>query len=227
MLFAVRKPFWIVAFLFFTSVCAFAEPQWQFYRINAQYRGAVKKSFTDIGCGVAWFNDTSPGQTQVIAHVCALNPDKKNEIFSFRLNLVLGHNPDSVWVVEKVYTEFKGIRGTRQNEVVQLVCRWDHIRRTGENSRQIKSFINVSGRILNLRPRNLRNSLEINCSTPTRSGFSGKFFLEKASGSAWVIDKFRFRSGKVSVSMVQDTNEAITRDFRFKQPFARIVFDNQ
>lgn len=204
-----------------------AEQHWQFFRINAQYRGAVKKSFRNIGCALAWFNDISPGKTQVITHVCAVNPDKKGEIFSFRLNLLLGNNPNSVWVTDQVYAEFKKVTGQRQNEVKQLVCLWDHIRRQASRSNPVSGVINVAGKIIDLSEKTRRNSREITCSWSGRRGFSGKFFLKKSGENGWMLEKFRFKSGKVAISLVQDTGEAISKDFRYKEPFAKIVFDNK
>lgn len=200
---------------------------WQFYRMNAQYRGAVKKSFQDIGCSLAWFNDIAPGQSQVIAHVCVENPEKRQEIFAFRTNLIISCTADSLTPVQEVYAEFEGVNGERRNEVKQLVCLWDYIRRNLFQAAKINGIINVAGRPVSLKARSLRNRIEVNCSSADRRKFSGKFFLSQTANGNFCIDKFRFRSGKVAISMVQDTAEAVSKDFRFRQPFSRLVFDNK
>lgn len=200
---------------------------WQFYRINAQYRGTVKKSFENIGCSLAWFKDIAPGQSQVIAHVCAENPEKRKEIFAFRTNLVIGYNNDSLQLQRELYADFEGVRGQRCLDVKQLVCLWDYVRRNMQNPETMNGLLNVAGRPLTLKTRKLRSRYEITCVAADRSRFSGKFFIVCNPQGLNVIDKFRFRSGKVSVSMVQDTAEAVARDFRFRQPFSRLVFDNK
>jgi hypothetical protein len=213
--------------LFLLPMQLWADGLWQFYRINAQYRGAAKKSFSNIGCALAWFNDMGPGKTQVITHVCAINPDKENEVFGFRANLLLGFNADSTWVINTLYSEFSGIHGNRQKEVQQLICLWDLIRRRTYYKTPIGNLLNLAGQVMSLKERKARNGLEINCSPANRRGFSGKYFLQPGDNKPWEIDKFRFRSGKVSVSLVKDTNQAISREFRFKEPFASMVFDNK
>lgn len=218
----------LVLLMFFSCTgSALAEDIWQFSRINAQYRGAVKKSFENIGCSLAWFKDLAPGQSQVIAHVCAVNPEKRNEIFAFRTNLVINHMPDSLHLQQELYAEYEGVQGERCNEVKQLVCLWDYIRRNAQYPEKISGLINVAGRPISLKSRKLRNHYEITCSASGRSRFSGKFFINSNPEGTNRIEKFRFRSGKVSVSMVQDTAEAVAKDFRFRQPFARLVFDNK
>jgi hypothetical protein len=226
----VKKAFVGKFFLFilfcFCSGYGFADELWQFYRINAQYRGAVKKSFRDVGCGLAWFKELKPGQSQVIIHVCAQNPEKKSEVFAFRVNLLLAYNNESTWVVKEVYKDFEGIHGKRENEVLQMVCLWDLIRRHTRSGASLGNMMNLNGHALSFDKRKVRQNREITCHSAHKSGFSGKFFLERVGQNNWQIDKFRFRNGKVSVSMVQDTSEAVSKDFRYRQPFATKVFDN-
>ncbi len=216
-----------IFFFVFVLSGACAEDVWQFYRINAQYRGAVKKSFSNIGCSLAWFKDVSPQQTQVIAHVCVENPEKRKDLFAFRTNLIMDHVGNSIDLRNEVYAEFEGVNGERCLEVKQLVCLWDHIRRNLVNPQQLNGLLNVAGQPLNLKTIQKGNQWEVNCSSANKKRFSGKFFIEKTAESLNRIDKFRFRSGKVSVSMVQDNAESVSRDFRSRQPFARIVFDNK
>ena len=69
---------------------------------------------------------------------------------------------------------------------------------------------------------------EVNCTWPARRGFNGKFFFERAVDPAFkevlYLDKLRFKSGRLSVSLVQDTQQAITRDFATREPFNTDVF---
>ena len=149
------------------------------------------------------------------------------DIFAFRTNLLIDHSPGNLNLNKEVYAEFEGVNGQRRLEVKQLVCLWDHVRRNLADPAKMTGNIVVAGRPVSLKTKDLRNHYEIECRATDRSRFSGKFFLKKVSAGLNQIDKFRFRSGKVSVSMVQDTSDSINRDFRFKQPFARIVFDNK
>jgi hypothetical protein len=91
-----------------------ANEEWQFFRINAQYRGTVKKGFSSLGCGLAWFKDISPEKTQVIVHVSALHPEKRGQKYTFRVNMVLNCTPDTYSIDSEVYAQFNGIEGERQ-----------------------------------------------------------------------------------------------------------------
>ena len=216
----------VVAFLLI-NVKGFANEAWQFYRINAQYRGVVKKSYRNIGCALAWFKQLSNVHTQVITHVCAVHPEKKTKIYSFRVNLVLSRNYDSVKVNRVFYQNFTGFDRNRQGQVQQLVCLWDYIRNYSGSSWYKGKILNISGIAMNLRKNDLRNRLEINANTSEYKNFSSKFFIRKKSTQDFFLSKFRFRTGKVVISLVRDSGEAVSRDFRYREPFASIVFDNK
>lgn len=203
--------------------------EWQFFRINAQYRGTVKKSFSNLGCAIAWFKDLTPDQTQVIVHVCALHPEKKNQKFAFRLNLVLRRESAKYSLISTIYSGFSGITGDRQNQLQQLVSLWSYMRRFAYDGILFNNF-DSCGAALKLAEaaRKKGRVQEINCSWPGRRSFSGKFFFDQVVGSAvtsaFELDKLRFRSGKLSVSLVKDSQAAVTRDFAYRQPFTTDVF---
>ncbi|GAB4275360.1 MAG: hypothetical protein Kow0029_16410 [Candidatus Rifleibacteriota bacterium] len=163
----------------------------------------------------------------MIAHVCAVNPDRKNDVFAFRTNLTMGYNPNSVWILKEIYAEFKKITGQRQSDVKCLAGLWDYIRRISKEGGHVPGFMNVAGKIITLKDHIRRDSREVTCSWSGRRGFSGKFFLRRNSSLGWEIDKFRFKSGNVAISLIKDSVDSVSKDFRYKQPFAGIVFDNK
>lgn len=203
--------------------------EWQFFRMNAQYRGTVKKSFSNLGCAIAWFKDLAPDQTQIILRVSAVHPEKKRQKYAFRLNLVLRREGARYSLVKKEYAEFSGITGDRQTQLEQLAALWVYMR---AYSGELKLFkeIDACGARLQLTEAVLGKgrSREINCSWPGRRSFNGKFFFERAVDPVFkellALDKLRFKSGRLSVSLVKDTQEAITRDFGTREPFATDVF---
>lgn len=197
---------------------------WQFFRINAQYRGTVKKSFQGMGCALAWFKELPENQVQAIIHVCALHPEKKNQVYSFRLNLILQRKPGKLELVKEIYADFNGISGERQSQIRQLAGLWLHMIDFKKNGRFNPEFISV-GAQLNLEKRDIRNKrIELTCKWDQRRDFSGKFFFDLMANSQIEIDKFRFKSGKLSVSLVKDTSENVSRDFANREPFAKLVF---
>ena len=210
------------------QVAASAAEEWQFFRINGQYRGVIKQSYQDVGCALAWFKELSPDQTQMIAHVCALNPENNEEQYSFRLNLVVGYNEGVYTIDEIFYAEFVGMHGDRQTEIKQLMSLWKLIRDYCNNPVGLNVAPNVWGKTLRLETRTFaRNDrMEITAIWPGRRGFSGKFFLEQNESGGFRLDKFRFSGGRVVVSMVQDSLDSIRRDFGQFSPFREIVFDN-
>lgn len=199
------------------------EGEWQFYRINAQYRGTVKKGFRNLGCAVAWFKDIDENKLQAIFHICALHPEKRNEKYSFRLNLLLKKIDGKISIEQEIYGDFTGIHGERQNQIRQLCCLWAYMR---EYSRKgvLHDSLLVDGRNIALKRVNTRSSQEITCSWTEKRDFSGKFFLEQAANNLMAIDKLRFRSGRLSVSLAVDSAEKINKDFGSREPFATEVF---
>jgi len=203
--------------------------EWQFFRMNAQYRGTVKKSFSNLGCAIAWFKDLTPDQTQIILHVSAVHPEKKRQKYAFRLNLVFRREGARYSLVKREYAEFSGITGDRQTQLEQLAALWVYMR---AYSNEIKLFpeIEACGARLHLKEAVLGRgrSREINCSWQGRRSFNGKFFFERAVDPVFkellALDKLRFKSGRLSVSLVKDTQEAVTRDFGSREPFATDVF---
>ena len=203
--------------------------EWQFFRMNAQYRGTVKKSFENLGCAIAWFKDLAPDQTQIILHVSAIHPEKKHQKYAFRLNLVLRRDGAGYSLVKKEYAEFTGITGDRQAQLEQLAALWVYMRAYA-NEPKLLAVIEACGARLNLKEVVLGRgrSREINCSWQGRRSFNGKFFFERAVDPVFkeilALDKLRFKSGRLSVSLVKDTREAVTRDFGSREPFATDVF---
>lgn len=203
--------------------------EWLFFRMNAQYRGTVKKSFSNLGCAIAWFKDLTPDQTQIILHVSAVHPEKKRQKYAFRLNLVFRREGARYSLVKREYAEFSGITGDRQTQLEQLAALWVYMR---AYSNEMKLFpeIEACGARLHLKEAVLGRgrSREINCSWQGRRSFNGKFFFERAVDPVFkellALDKLRFKSGRLSVSLVKDTQEAVTRDFGSREPFATDVF---
>ncbi len=207
--------------------------EWQFFKINAQYRGTVKKSFSNLGCAVAWFKDTAPDQTQVIIHVCALHPEKKRQVYAFRLNMLFVHKNGPAGVqytlLKKEYAEFTGITGSNQEQLQQLAALWAYMRAYA-GGRSFQPQVEACGAKLKLSEVLLGKgrSREVDCSWPSRRGFHGKFFFERAVDPVFkeilALDKLRFRSGRLSVSLVKDTQENVTKMFSTHEPFATQVF---
>ncbi len=202
-----------------------ANEEWQFFRINAQYRGTVKKGFSSLGCGLAWFKDISPEKTQVIVHVSALHPEKRGQKYTFRVNMVLNCTPDTYSIDSEVYAQFNGIEGERQQQIRQLVALWAYMRQVEKTGSVLNEF-NAAGARLSLRDVNVRRGKvrEIHCNWTGRRDFSGKFFFEQSGSASLALDKFRFKSGKLSVSLTKETAETINRDFAQREPFATDVF---
>lgn len=203
--------------------------EWQFFRINAQYRGTVKKSFSGLGCAIAWFKDLSSEQTQAIIHVCVKHPEKKQQTYAFRLNLVFSHSADNYRLVKSEYATFTGINGDHQTQLQQLAALWAYMR-TYAVGGKLYPALEACGARLQLDEVILYKgrTREVDCRWQGRRSFQGKFFFERAIDPVFkeilALDKLRFRSGKLSVSLVKDSQAAILRDFAGKEPFATSVF---
>ncbi|NCB39674.1 MAG: hypothetical protein EOM80_13000 [Erysipelotrichia bacterium] len=171
-----------------------------------------------------WFKDLTPDQIQVMAHVCALHPEKKGHKFAFRLNLVFRREECRYSVLSEIYGSFTGIEGERQNQLRQLLSLWAYMRQFTKNSRLCAEFSACDAGVRLAEKIRRRGKIhEITCSWTSRRNFFGKFFFEQST-SGLKLDKLRFSSGKLSVSLVEDTQEAIMRDFAHRQPFNVDVF---
>jgi hypothetical protein len=197
--------------------------EWFFYRINAQYRGTIKKGMRDLGCAVAWFKELPAQQIQAIIHVCALHPEKKNERYAFRLNLIFTRKSGEYIIAREVYADFTGIPAERQLQIRQLAGLWIYIRDLARTN-EFLPVINAAGAVLALKARDHGVHKEIECSWKEKRNFSGKFFLRKLLSGGLEMEKIRFRSGKLSVSLVTDSQDAVTRDFAGRYPFNEQVF---
>lgn len=204
---------------------ATAAEEWQFFRVNAQYRGTVKKGFENLGCGIAWFKELPNNEVQAIVHVCALHPEKGNEKYAFRLNLILQRQTGKLNLVKELYADFAGIIGERQDQVRQLVGLLAYMRDFAAGTALAPS-ITSCGADLSLSDQKLSRgkTREITCKWASSSSFSGKFFFDQSQNGNLVMTKFRFKSSKLSVSLVVDTAESINSEFAQRPPFAEIVF---
>ena len=206
--------------------------EWQFFKINAQYRGTVKKSFSNLGCAVAWFKDIAPDQTQVIIHVCAIHPEKKRQVYAFRLNMLFAHQTSPTGVkyalLKKEYAEFTGITGSNQEQLQQLAALWAYMRAYASGT-SFQKNVEVCGAKLKLSEVLLGKgrSREVDCSWPSRRGFHGKFFFERAVDPVFkeilALDKLRFTSGTLSLTPVKDSQENVTNMISARAPFATQV----
>lgn len=198
--------------------------EWQFFRVNAQYRGAVKKGFSDIGCAIAWFKDLPANQVQVILHVCALHPEKNEEKYSFRLNLVFQRQAGKFSIVKEIYADFSGMNGERQNQIKQLSALLAYMRDFATDGKLLPQIDSCGAELILSRLKARGKVVEIDCSWTGRKDFAGKFFFNQLEDAKLRLQKFRFKSAKLSVSLAVDTSEAITRDFAQRPPFHEVVF---
>ena len=216
----------LICFLFLTSS---ANAQvWEYFKINAQYRSGVKKSYEDIGCAISYFVPLAPQKLQVISHVCAVNPKKRNKAYAFKLNMVLNIAGDQVKIVKKIYSDFKGIRPDYFDEIEDLIAGWTFIRENWNKQEQLQYQFVVGKRIIKQESKILSRGKrkEIVLRTPNKKGPSGKVFLHRAqSNTSWMLDKFRLRNKKIAISLVKTDFNYIGRKFGHKEPFRSLVFD--
>ncbi len=202
--------------------------EWKSFRINAQYRGAIKKSFKNIGCAIAWFEDLKDGNTQIVTHVCAKDPDKRNQTYAFRLNMIVNYSASGVRVVKNIYNFYEGIDEGNADEIQQLMALWCFLRKDAKNRVARDYGLSVEGRLLNLKEKMVRGNKrkEINVYWPKKRSFSGKFFYDYKNNRP-VINKFRFKNQRVAISFVAETMKKVTEKFANQSPFREHVFANQ
>lgn len=210
-----------------TSSISYSEELWQFFRINAQYRGIIRNSYRDIGCGLAWFNQLSDNKTQMIAHVAAINPENRSDVFAFRINIVIENDNNNYSISEKFYSQYSMIEGERQAQIKQLMALWLHITNhlNSQNALNMSPIIQSQG--IRLESNYLRGGAkkEIDAHWRSHGNFSGKFFLDRKYPYGWELEKFRFRGGNVVVSLVQDSAQNVMNQLGQFSPFRELVFD--
>ncbi len=219
-----KAVFFLIAFVFFSYVGELFAEDWKAFRINAQYRGAVKKSFSNIGCALAWFCDLADGNTQIITHVCAKDPDKRGKFYAFKLNLVVNCTKDQVRIVNRIYSNFEGVNPRFHDEIEQLMAIWCSIRKFSsgyqDNSRELFSE-QTKAILVDKIHRNKRK--EVNLRWEKNRGVSGKFFYTYKPFP--MLEKFRIRNRKISISFVTSSMKEVVEKFSTQPPFREFVFE--
>lgn len=215
---------------------------WQAFKMNAQYRGGIKKGFRDIGCGVAYFSDLPNGNKQIASQICAVTPDKKHKTYAFKLNMEVAMPNGRVDVISKTGTVFKGFEKSSNNQVEQLMALWAYLRDCYKYNKPINPNIVVAGKRVKIkdkvfglkkrrssrrssRRRKKKITRQISVSWVSNRKFKGKFFLRlNTRTNKWILVKFRFNNKKVSVSLIRTKMAYITNKFSPREPYKTWVF---
>jgi hypothetical protein len=192
--------------------------QWEFFEINAQYRGGVKKGFDELGCAIGYFLSLPDGRRQAIMHACVKNPEKRNSFVAFRLNIVYSFANDRLVADQKVYAWFDGVEGEHQEQIIDLVMLLGIVRDGSINAvRTGKLQLN-------------RNLVDIQ-GAQAGGGSRVEYLLTRPGnppiGGGWLLDKFRFKRDKVSVSFVTAPAGEVQAKFQTVAPFSTVVFAPQ
>lgn len=229
----MQKKIFFTFFLLFLSLSLQAaslicpSANWQFFRINAQYRGIIKKSFVDVGCAIAWTTRLDEHRSQMIAHITAVNPTKSKDLYSARINMLINHRGNILNIDSVIYEDFINVEGNQQTYLKDLMLLWFYMAEIVK----APSFPILQPRVkdynyeFDVAVNSIEQIIEISALWPDYNNFSAKFFIASKGKKELVLDKFRFLGGKLVVSLVQDKLESVYADFAFSEPFASRVFD--
>lgn len=218
--------FFFLAPIFSAPVFSQQQGIWNFFEINAQFRGSVKKGFSSLGCALAFFSDLGGGKHQVILHACVKHPEKKKEYYAFRVNLSYLVDKNGVKTIQEVYTTFDNFETQHQDQIKDILILLAMIR-TGLIPHETKDMtLNVNQSNLFVKSKLVSGGKRQEVTT-TRDGkvkLTGKFFLDRNSQNGYDINKFHLRREKISVSFVSAPLQQIQQKFQNKDPYNKIVF---
>lgn len=220
---------WILFICLGTVMPTFAQQQgvWDFYEINAQYRGSMKKGFDDLGCALGFFTDTSEGK-QVILHACVKNPDskgKKKPYYSFRVNLIFTTTPTGANTVREIYSWFDGFEAEHEAQVKDQIIILALLK-SGSLANTKKTVLRVNNSDMEIGSEFLGGGKRQEYTSKRKGNppLDGKFFSKVDANKNLRLEKFHLRRDKISVSFVSVAPGALDGKFKVKEPFSKVVF---
>ena len=216
----------IILFLFlFCSNVSFCAPgSWEFFKINAQYRGSVKKGFSELGCALAYFVDLGEMHRQVIFHACVRHPERKGEFYAFRVNAVYRIQNGAIISAKEEYSNFQGLEPQHQQSIKDLLLLLGEIR-IGRSDLQGINALQINRSMLECKSLMTKRGAQWEFQTirPGNPVVDGKFFLDRVQGG-WKLDKFRIKRDKISISFVSVPGSEIKAQFGSVAPYNTWVF---
>jgi hypothetical protein len=210
------------------SSCGFAQQAgvWDFFEINAQYRGGMKKGFESLGCSLGYFANLGGGKHQVILHSCVQHPEHQKDYYAFRINLVVDAVQNTVTTTQEMYSWFDKFEPQHQSQVKDIIILLALLKNgmLGNDNRKFSLQINKTNLEIESVILSGGKRQEI---TTVRSGnpqLTGKFFLKKNADGTMTLEKFHLRREKISVSFVNAPLAKIQAKFQNKSPFDKVVF---
>jgi len=215
------------AFFFFSVFVgvSLAEGIWDYYEINAQYRGGVKKGFEQLGCGIAYFNVLADGKKQVIFHACVKHPQKRNSYYSFRVNFVYSSTPTSGKIEKEIYCWFDGFEAEHITQVKDMIL-FLAMMKDGSLFSSTEKEVMVNSVPVKVVSKLIKGGKrhEVSANRAGQPPIEGKFFSNVDPTKKIVLDKFHLRRDKISVSFVVVPFSKIQEKFQAKAPFDKVVF---
>ncbi|MBF0500174.1 MAG: hypothetical protein HQM09_08575 [Candidatus Riflebacteria bacterium] len=203
-----------------------ASDVWEAYEINAQYRGGVKQGFQELGCAVAWYNDLSPTEHQIMLHACVKHPKEKNQYYSFRLNMAYTVNKAGCIITRQSEAWFEKFEPDHQEQIKDMVMLMA-MTHEGLLPASGNGIIRVGQTDLKINPASLTpgKKQELEVFRPGKTPLEGKFFLKPGTGGKpFAFEKFRFKREKISISFVTVPVLDIQKKYQSMAPFKDVVF---
>ena len=199
---------------------------WDFFEINAQYRGGMKKGFDSLGCSLGYFANLGGGKHQVILHSCVQHPEHKKDFYAFRINLAFDAVNNTVTTTQEMYSWFDNFENQHQSQVKDIIILLGLLKNglLGKETRKFTLQINQTNLEINSVMLSGGKRQEI---TTVRSGnpqLTGKFFLKVGADGVMALEKFHLRREKISVSFVTAPLAKIQEKFQNKSPYDKVVF---
>lgn len=228
-MFGTKRIFLVLAVILGVVYGAFPamaqEGKLECFEINAQYRGSVKKGFEELGCALGYFMTMPDGQQQVILHACVKHPEKKKSFYAFRVNLVFSTKGGAVSTVSEVYSWFDGFEPEQQAQIKDMVELLGMVRDGSIGGFLTAPFkINQTELTVQAAGKAAGKNFEYNITRPGKNPLEGKFFIEKDKAGNLVLEKFRFKRGKIVISFVCVPPEKIQGKYQTLSPYDKIVF---
>lgn len=217
----------VFAMIFSGNFCGIsfaADGAWEYFEINAQYRGTVKKGFEQIGAALGYFTDLPDGKKQVIFHACVKHPEKKNSFYWFRTNMVFSVTKEAITTDSEIYSQFEGFDADEPSQIKDMVQLLTLLRTSAPFQAGAYSLrVNNTQMKLDSTFKAGGKKFEYNIIRPGKTVLEGKFFWQNL-GNQIAIEKFRFKRGKIVISFVSSTLEKVQGKYQTLEPYNKVVF---
>ncbi|MFC1744937.1 hypothetical protein ACFL35_13175 [Candidatus Riflebacteria bacterium] len=200
-------------------------PQINYFNSGAQFRGGIKKYFSDVGLGLTFSQKKDANTHRAVFFVVAKHPQKKKETYRVDVALEYGVKGNNFVIKKTLRNKIKGFKKKDRKEIIPFLCMLSHVIRRNfrrEKKTEVWSIGKISYEV-RIRPKRIQNRPGFEVEMDKINGaIKVKFFLTvKPEGRGNLIWKFRMKSGKIATTFETSTFDALAKLYKNQEWFSQ------